>query len=363
MPSSKRNNQGESGSSIVSDDGQGVKSTELQKGKVDLNKSILDALSQIKDLTIKVNSMHKGIMITNNRLYELEEHLSDHSGTENEQDNKSDKKKAKVNRKKDTNKKGMGREARLHKQNIRSSGDIGSSTATDGEAEFQDNTKVAKKKKVKKKKVSRKNDSCMTSSSQDEDSFSNISTSSIGYNCCKKSCVSKKIKSGAFIKKRPVLKAELWPHTVCNEEETEEVDSNSISLTKFFTYFTLIMINYSSKAESLGRTHLLHAVRIVLEYLPWAEARSFHNMLMVKIEQGRLNWSTNFGRLANEFVDKRVRKNLKVGKMVRSQNPYTHNGNCYRYGNISNPNKNGNMFFNKNISDKSKSLSALICYQ
>ena len=154
------------------------------------------------------------------------------------------------------------------------------------------------------------------SSKHDQDQ--NFSTSSdsedSGNNFCDRSrCCghNRKVKSGAQIKKRPVVKTELWPHTIANEEDGEEVDSESISLEKFFACFTHIMLN-CSHAESKGRTALLHAVSLVLECLPWADARIFHNLIMVKIEQDRINWSANFPALANDYLDKKVRLSLRA---------------------------------------------------
>ena len=51
----------------------------------------------------------------------------------------------------------------------------------------------------------------------------------------------KKVKSGAKIKKRPVIKTELWPHTVANEDDGEQVTCDNISLAKFMSCFTYIM--------------------------------------------------------------------------------------------------------------------------
>ena len=48
----------------------------------------------------------------------------------------------------------------------------------------------------------------------------------------------KKVKSGAKMKQRPVLKAELWPHTVANKEEGGEFTAENIRLSKFMLYFT-----------------------------------------------------------------------------------------------------------------------------
>ena len=66
------------------------------------------------------------------------------------------------------------------------------------------------------------------------------------------------------------------------------------------------------RAESRGRAAFLHAISLVLESLFWADARNFHNLIMVKIEQGRIDWSADFSALAESFIDKKVRQNLKT---------------------------------------------------
>ena len=120
----------------------------------------------------------------------------------------------------------------------------------------------------------------------------------------------KKVKSGASIKKRPVVKTELWPHTIANEEEGEEVACDNIGLSRFFSCFTHIMLN-CRRSESAGRAVLLHAVSVIIEALYWAEARTFHNLMMVKIEQGRLSWADDFAALAESFIDKKIRNSFK----------------------------------------------------
>ena len=120
----------------------------------------------------------------------------------------------------------------------------------------------------------------------------------------------KKVKSGTSIKKRPVVKTELWPHTIANEEEGEEVACDNIGLSRFFNCFTHIMLN-CRRSESAGRAVLLHAVSVVIEALYWAEARTFHNLVMVKNEQGRLNWADDFAALAESFIDKKIRNSFK----------------------------------------------------
>ena len=175
----------------------------------------------------------------------------------------------------------------------------------------------------------------------------------------------RKVRSGASIKKGPVLQTELWPHTVASEEDGEEVASDSISLAKFFTCFTSIMLD-CSRLESQGRTVLLHAVSVVLESLFWAEARTFHNLVMVKLEQGRLNWTDDFVALAESFIDKKVRQSIRskgsasYGASNKSGYYGKGSGNAnkrsYGYSNANNNNYN-------RFSGKSKSLYNSVCKQ
>ena len=137
----------------------------------------------------------------------------------------------------------------------------------------------------------------------------------------------RQVKSGTKIKQRPVLKTELWPHTIDNEDDGEDVTSENIGLAKFFACFTFIMTSCGLR-ESQGRSALLHAVSTVLEYLQWSEARIFHNMMMVMIEQGRASWAKDFSSLAENFVDKKVR----LGFRAKSFSSNT--GSSYKGGNF-----------------------------
>ena len=121
----------------------------------------------------------------------------------------------------------------------------------------------------------------------------------------------RKIKSGARVKTRPVVRTELWPHTISNEEDGHNETSESINLAKFLSCFTYILTTCGG-LEATGRALLLHGVSTILEYLPWSEARSFHNVVMIKIEQDRIGWNTDFLLLANKFLDKKVRLTLRT---------------------------------------------------
>ena len=151
----------------------------------------------------------------------------------------------------------------------------------------------------------------------------------------------RKVKSGAKIKTRPVVKTELWPHTVSNENDGADVSSEDITLAKFSSSFTLIMTMCQDKVESVGRVVLLHAIFMILEHLPWTEARLFHNMVMLKLEQNRIDWNCKFTTLADDFLLNKLKQNLR-GKATPSNSGSSHrtnnfNNNGYR----SNFNNNG----------------------
>ena len=95
----------------------------------------------------------------------------------------------------------------------------------------------------------------------------------------------KKVKSGAKVRQRSVVKTELC--------------------------FAYIMNTCEDKQEASGRSVLHYAMSSMLEYLPWAEIRTFHNLVMVKIEQGRFGWDADFVAHSKEFIDKKLRLTLR----------------------------------------------------
>ena len=171
-------------------------------------------------------------------------------------------------------------------------------------------------KGLKKKMTKKQRDLCSSRVAarlrQSGNKFPEDEFDSSGKESCdaKDACRHSKIKSGASIKKRPVLKTELWPHTIANEEDHDDVDSENIGLSKFFTYFTFIMLECKG-VQALGRTALLHAISLVLGVFQWSEARCFHNMIMLKIEQGRIGWEDDFISLADTFIEKKIRVSIK----------------------------------------------------
>ena len=161
----------------------------------------------------------------------------------------------------------------------------------------------------------------------------------------------KKVKSGADVRIRPVLKTELWPHTVANETDGEDVNSNDISFHKFLAGYTEIMSNCKG-SEALGRPRLLHAISTVFGCMSWPETRLFHNLVMVKLEQGRIKWDADFTILADKYIEQKVRQTLKS----KSQGT----GNSYRGGNKGQGKGQGNR---NSAKGRNNAALSLICFQ
>ena len=56
----------------------------------------------------------------------------------------------------------------------------------------------------------------------------------------------------------------------------------------------------------------MHAVCKVFECLTWTETRTFHNLIMIKLEQDRIDWNSYFRMLANQYLDNKVRLCMKA---------------------------------------------------
>ena len=132
----------------------------------------------------------------------------------------------------------------------------------------------------------------------------------------------------------------LWPHTVANEEDGQDVLCEDIGLAKFLSCFTCIMTS-CGKVEAAGRARLLNAISSVLECLPWAEARLFHNMVMVKLEQRRYEWTSDFSALGNQFIDKKVRENLRYRNSSGGSGQYSKGSGKGARHSKSNPSPSG----------------------
>ena len=196
-----------------------------------------------------------------------------------------------------------------------------------------------------------------------EDNFDTTSNSGTdSYSIDEKCKHSRQVKSGAKVKKRPVLYTELWPHTIAIEDDGEDVSCENISLAKFFSCFTYIMLGCGTK-EARGRSCLLHAVSTVLEFLQWSEARTFHNIMVVKIEQGIMDWSTDFGPLAEKFVDKKVRLGMKsrstgAGRSSFSKASYAGKSFGKGFGGAS-----GSSYRGASGTGRGRTLGGAVCFQ
>ena len=170
----------------------------------------------------------------------------------------------------------------------------------------------------------------------------------------------KQVKSGSKIKHRPVLKTELWPHTVANENDGEEMTCDNIILSKFISCFTSIVAN-SKGVEAEGRNNLLHGIGLVLEDLLWVDAHNFHNLIMIKIEQRRLFWTSDFGALANKFIEKRLRKNARAkGASANFSSAYRPGTNYRNYGRGGYGNYASS---SRNSADRSGTVHRVVCRQ
>ena len=283
----------------------------------DVASAVLVALERVNELTEKLISFEEVMVSTNNRLESIEALINtsepDKSGSVPKVPIKSKSKLDRVEFERDRQLKVMLEEL-LNKNKNKCK-----SIAVDSEDEPADevcNLKSMKSKMSSMKKEEAKlrlasrlrqagnnfpaeADSSASSESGNESDAKSVS-------CKTKS----KVKSGARIRLRPVVKTELWPHTIANEQDGGNVSSEDIFRSKFMSCFTYIMATCEGK-EAAGRQILLHAIFLVLEYLPWTEARTFHNLVMVKLEQGRIRWSADFMELADQHIEKKVRESLR----------------------------------------------------
>ena len=334
---------------------------------------IADVLQAIAQLATQVTALQHNVMVQNDRIRKLEGgHSSEDPGSEREPKSRGDKGKKDKNKEDEQNKKGdrvkeeKKRQLKVMKEKLRSRRQ--GKECTDSEEESTEDEVSSKelkkrmsskeKRNVEKKLSSRlKQAGSVFPEEEYEDSTSSGRESSDSGQSRRR-----KVKSGAKVKKRPVVRQELWPHTIANEEDVDEVSSETIGLAKFLSCFTTIMMS-AGKREAAGRSVLLNAVSKVLEFLPWMDARAFHNLVMVKIEQDRYYWGTDFAMLAQEFIDKRVRSNLRSGT-----------GRGYSYGGSSKSSgySGSNKYYSRNVGSfgnrsgyggREKSLFALVCKQ
>ena len=328
----------------------------------DVMQALWAAVSKVDKLADKVKSLEKHIVRQDEKIDSILESSKEDSSQE------SVKVKVKPGKaKKDRVEEEKARQLKLLQEKLRTK-HVSSSSGNEESSE----AKLVDLKVIKKKMSRKQRDLCgrrvNAKMSQAGALFPSdeFETSSAGtVSDIEKSCRHKNlIKSGAKNKKRPVVQTELWPHTIANEDDGEEVTSENISLAKFFSCFSYILVSCSSKIEQRGRSALLLAVSIVLEYLHWSDARIFHNLTMVKIEQGRLDWASDFSGLAESFIDKKVRLSMKMKRYPAGASS-AGTGSSYRSGYSSrNIGKGYSSSFKGNgDTGRNRSLRGVICWQ
>ncbi|CAL4232393.1 unnamed protein product, partial [Meganyctiphanes norvegica] len=287
----------------------------------DLVSSVREALGKMDRLANEVSSLKVGLQATNVRLGELEV-ASGRSSVEssaNERRRSAKSKAVKVKDKKKSVDVEKERGFKLMNEKLKDRDRAAKARfeemPTSSDEDY--NMKTLKKKMTKKQRqecgvkvCARLRDAGAVFPQEDDYTSGNSEGSGMDSDHEAGCRSSRKVKSGAKIRKRPVVQTELWPHTIANEEDGEDVSSEDISLAKFLSCFSFILVN-CGRTEAAGRAVLFQAISAVLECLPWADARTFHNLMLLKIEQGRLDWSSDFLTLADKFLDRRVRLGLR----------------------------------------------------
>ena len=345
--------------------------------------AMTEALNKIDKLANEVASIKRSNNNINSRLDRLEErsgtsNIDESSQVESSHGVKKLSKAAKVDGKKSRVEDEKERQFNLLQEKLRDRGKEGESQGdeyTSANDSFNLNLQILKKKMTQKQ-----NQSCKVKVASrlkqvgatfpEEDSTSGITGASGTESELGTRLKSRhKVKSGSKISKRAVVQTELWPHTIANEDDGDEVNSDNISLAKFLSCFSYIMVN-CGKEEASGRGLLLHAVSLVLECLPWADARNFHNLVMLKIEQGRIDWVTDFAGMAENFLDKKVRLNLRSRGSAVGQSswrsPYSKSaGKGFRseFRSSGNSPSYNNDRYSSYSANRNKSLIAFVCRQ
>ena len=324
---------------------------------------LAEAVDKIDKLTGTVNMLQNDFAVQNKRLDKLQpssnNEASDRDSDQLQQTNlKASESKSKTNRGE--------RQAKVSQHKTSSRG----MNISDISSSFWDSSpenEIAHKGLDRQTKNARKGHSSCTIPSKGRQARnivyedSSDSNDSSDWSRCRlhKHSKSRTIKSGARVKQRPVVRTELWPHTVSNEEDGDEVSSENIGLAKFLLYFTHIMLSCGKAVETQGRVALLNAVCMIFEYLPWSEARTFHNLMMIKIEQERINWLTDFRELADKYVDQKVRLNLR-SKSTYTDNSYSSKAN-YHKDPVKVQGRSSDGY--QSYSGKGKFLQNVICWQ
>ena len=312
-------------------------------GGYDVVQSLATALGKLDGINSQIASLQLSLSEYNDRIKNLE-----NSDSGSERDSIASKRSSRKVQKRVSNR-GKGRNARVTEK-------AGSSTllevsTSDDEVRLNSLSRIPSiplDKSAKSEKLKNRH--------YEESSSSGETTETSGTGTKRRRKRRNKVKSGANVKQRPVIRTEVWPHTIANEDYGVETTSEDISLSSFLACFTHLLIT-SVGTEAAGRAVLLHAVSTVLECLPWVEARTFHNLTMVKIEQGRLNWNSDFKAMADKFLDRKVRMSLR--SRVYSANK-TSNSNPSKSRSEGKSSENFGYGHN-NFANKRSSANSVIC--
>ena len=322
----------------------------------DITTALVEAVSKIEKLIKEMSSLKQRFNVQNVRLQKLE--VSNNEGSESEEGSSASNSSKRI--KQIRSNKAKYKKARV--ENLEASSQCEESPSEDelGLRALDKRLECKQRASSDLKRQSRLRQAKYVSTSEDNSASGGSETSGSDSEVKKKHRRRRKVKSGAKVKKRPVIQTELWPHTIANEDDGEDISSEDISLTKFLTCYTYILISCVKAAEAVGRSSLLHAISTVLECLPWTEARAFHNIIMIKIEQGRIKWSADFSALAGQFLDKKVRLSLRQkGSSVGASSSNSTSGRSY-----DKDFENSSFKYNSNFNpSRNKALHYVICNQ
>ena len=309
----------------------------------------------------RFSAMEATLVNTNERLDKIEERDNIASASESEKKGKSSKKCKKIDRVEFERDRSL--KVLLEKLLNRTKGKVTETEDDDTEEEVFDLKRMKNSMSKKKKEESRLRAAQRLQQAggsfpvNESDSSSSAGSGNESDARTRKS--RKKVKSGARVKQRSVIKTELWPHTIANEEDGEDHTSENIGLAKFLSCFTYIMVTCDGK-EATGRPVLLHALTSMLEDLPWTEVRTFHNLIMVKLEQGRIDWGADFTDLSDQHFEKKVRKLLRAKAAQPANTPA---GSRAGYRNYGGGASGFGSSYNRSYDIRSKVVYSTVCKQ
>lgn len=219
-----------------------------------------ELLGRIKTLTNHVSDLSGFINVQNTRIENLEGRSGE--GNESCEDSTESKRCDRVGQTIDAEIIGKSRKAskrEVRKEKLKDRGNLGMRSQCE-ESVLENVNLSASRKRTKRKQKQRYFSSVTCFSSEEVSSGNRSSGTSDSDSEVGKRCKRRRVKSGEKVKQRPVVRTELWPHTIANEDDGEDVTSEDISLSKFLSCFTYIMTHCcETKTEAAGRAILLHA--------------------------------------------------------------------------------------------------------